>query len=58
MEYRSAIRTDIETGLAAHTSFFIGHHCTGFRHTSSSPGRADIHAGRLFTVLTDNGNKE
>jgi hypothetical protein len=58
MKYRSAIRTDIETGLAAHTLFFISHYCTGFRGALPSTGRADIYAGRLFTVLTDDGNED
>jgi hypothetical protein len=58
MKYWSAMRTDIETRLAAHTSFFICHDCTSFRDASPSTGRADIHAWRLFAVLTDNGNVE
>jgi hypothetical protein len=58
MKYRSAIRTDIETRLAADTPLFISHHCSGFGDAHPSTGRADIHAGRLFTVLTDDGNED
>jgi hypothetical protein len=58
MKYRSAIRTDIETGLAADTPLFIGYHCSRFGDAHPSTARADIHARRLFTVLKDDGNEE
>jgi len=58
MKYRSAMRTDIETGLAADTSFFIRHHCPCFGDAPPGTGWTDIHAGRFFTVLTDDGNED
>jgi hypothetical protein len=58
MKRWSAIRTDIKTGLAADTPLFIGHHCSRFGDAHPSTGRAEIHAGRLFTVLTDYGNED
>jgi hypothetical protein len=58
MKYRSTIRTDVETGLTAHAPFFICHNCTGFRDASPSTSRTDIHAGRLFAVLTDDWHED
>jgi hypothetical protein len=58
MKCRSAIRTDIETGLAADTPFFICHDCIGLGNTLPSTRRADRNARRLFALLTDNGHED
>jgi hypothetical protein len=58
MKCWSVIGTGIETGFASDASFFIRHDGIGSRGASPGTGRADRDAGRLFTVLTDNGYED
>jgi hypothetical protein len=58
MKRWSAVRTGIETGLAADASFFIRHYCIGSGDALPGTGRADIHARGLFAVLTDDGHED
>jgi hypothetical protein len=58
MKRRGAKRTYVETGLAAHTSFFICHYCIGPGNALSGTGRANIHTGGFFAVLTDNRHED
>jgi hypothetical protein len=58
MECRSIIRTDVETGLATDTSFFIRYNSIGFGNALPSTRRADRNARSLFALLTDNGHED
>jgi hypothetical protein len=55
---RSAIGTDIETGLATDTSFLIRHDCIGFGNSFPGTSRADRNARSLLALLTDNGHED
>jgi hypothetical protein len=55
---RSAVRTDIETGLATDTSFFIRHDRIGFGNSLPSSSRADRNAGGFLALLADNGHED
>jgi len=58
MKHWSAVRTGIETGLAADASFLIRH--DSIRSSGALPGTrwTDIHAWRLFAVLADSGHED
>jgi hypothetical protein len=58
MKRWSAIRTGIDTGLAADTSFFIGHYRPSFRGALPGTGRTDIHARGLFALLTEGRHED
>ncbi len=57
MKHRSAVRAGIETGFAADAPLFVCHDGAGIRDALPGPGGANGHAGRFFTVLTDNGHE-
>jgi hypothetical protein len=58
MKRWSAVRTGIDTGLAADTSFFIRHYRIGSRGSLPGTGRADIHARGLFALLTEGRHED
>ncbi len=58
MKHWSAVRTGIETGLAADAPFFIRYHCARFGIAFSGTGRTNSDAGWFFTMLADDGDKD